>query len=134
MNRMGHVAEKRHYIQIRQEGRQSPKGEESHGISDLDLQRQNAEIFDAVVKVETLVTQGGALDKFNWSLTELAKVTKAERLTTGQLKQIKKYAVGIQSDDIESQKMRIKIMANGKDVMHDEAGNEIDTVEHFLEK
>ena len=49
MNRMGHVADKRHFIEIRQEGRQSASsGDYFGGISDLDLQKQNAYTYSKV--------------------------------------------------------------------------------------
>lgn len=56
MNRMGHVAEKPHYIQIRQEGRQQAT-ESFWGFSDLSLQEQNAEVYAKVVALEAHLKQ-----------------------------------------------------------------------------
>ena len=53
MNRMGHVADKRHFIEIRQEGRQSgTSGKFFGGLSDLDLQKQNAYTYSKVTDLE----------------------------------------------------------------------------------
>ena len=52
MNRMGHVADKRHFIEIRQEGRQSATSGSYFGISDLDLQKQNAYTYSKVTDLE----------------------------------------------------------------------------------
>ena len=52
MNRMGHVADKKHFIEIRQEGRQSGK-DGLFGKSSLKLSAQNAETYDKVVKLES---------------------------------------------------------------------------------
>ena len=53
MNRMGHVAEKPHYISIRQEGRQTADSGSFFGISDISLQEQNAKVYAKVVDLET---------------------------------------------------------------------------------
>ena len=53
MNRMGHVADKRHFIEIRQEGRQSATSGSLFGVSDLDLQKQNAYTYSKVVDLES---------------------------------------------------------------------------------
>lgn len=53
MNRMGHVADKKHFVEIRQEGRQSATAGSYFGISDLDLQKQNAYTYSKVVELES---------------------------------------------------------------------------------
>ena len=56
MNRLGHVAEKPHFIQIRQEGRQTEDSsspiEFGFGKSDISLQEQNAKVYAKVTDLE----------------------------------------------------------------------------------
>lgn len=53
MNRMGHVADKRHYIEIRQMGRQSASSGSFFGMTDASLQEQNARTYEKLTTLET---------------------------------------------------------------------------------
>ena len=95
MNRMGHVAEKPHYIQIRQEGRQTCDSGSFFGIGDISLQQQNAKVYAKVVDLEThLRKQAAAGDPLSFPKDKRFE-KDSEKIQIYQLAKVAANIVGI---------------------------------------
>ena len=93
MNRMGHVAERRHFLEIRQRGRQ--KESKFFGGLDFKLQKQNAEVYTKIIALEKhLLDQAKNKQKVSMP-SDLLQIEQDKNIQVHQLKHIANNLKGI---------------------------------------